>query len=65
MSDTVLSISQEQRKTIAEKEQAHGRRSARGPVISVAVFIVVMKHNQKELGGKGLFALLFHIVAHH
>lgn len=31
MSDTVLSISQEQRKTIAEKEQAPGRRSARGP----------------------------------
>lgn len=40
MSDTVLSISQEQRKTIAEKKQAPGRRSARGPVISVAVLLL-------------------------
>lgn len=59
MSDTVLSISQEQRKTIAEKEQAPGPRHLR------CCFYCCDKTNQKELGGKGSFALLFHIVSHH
>lgn len=56
MSDTVLSISQEQRKR---------KSKLLDPAISGAVFIAVMKHSQKELVGKGSFALLFHIVAHH
>lgn len=59
MSDTMLSISQGQRKAIAEKEQAHD------PAVLVSVSIAMIKHNQRQLGGKGLLSLLFYIVIHH
>lgn len=65
MSDTMLSISQGQRKAIAEKEQAPEPSSAHDPAVLVSVSIAVIKHNQRQLGGKGLLSLLFYIVIHH